>query len=61
MKYEFFEMVFENWSAFQSAIHTLPDSHPMKTYCKNLFDKINELPIEKQEEYFNEYYKRNRY
>jgi len=59
MKYEHFEMLLETWQGFQKAVHTLPPSHPMKKYYKSVFTKIRMLPSEKQEEYFDMYYKKS--
>ena len=58
MKYEHFEILLDNWQAFQRSVHMIPDSHPMKKYHKTLLTKIKKLPFEKQEEYFDLYYKR---
>jgi hypothetical protein len=57
MNYEHFEILFDNWQAFQRSVHTLSPCHPLKKFYKSLMDKIRELPVEKQEEYFTQYFK----
>jgi secreted Zn-dependent insulinase-like peptidase len=59
MRYNDFEKLFDTWQGFQRAIHTLSPCHPMKKYCSGLIKKIQELPVQKQQEYFNKYYSKN--
>jgi hypothetical protein len=56
MKYDDFEILYENWAGFQRAVHELSPCHPMKKFSKDLMAKIRSMPEEKQEEYFNKYF-----